>query len=169
MAYPDNPEVFLFKSMPSSPVRERERKRETKSERERQRGRERESKKRGSALSVPHSVSQSACVIIWFFKNLSCFSAVDQPRPNEVIVLAGSRGPKLNGTLSEVDGLGLDLGILISCKQLIISYSTFGMWAGTHFIKPFVLQFTQLPKISKYLSQGSLTEGGGSVQLTSLF
>ncbi len=52
---------------PSSPVREREtereRDKEIKRERKREGERERESRKCGHALSVPHSVSQSACVI----------------------------------------------------------------------------------------------------------
>jgi hypothetical protein len=54
----------------SSPVRERERDKEKEGGKERER--ERESRKCGRALSVPHSVSHSACVIIILILHRRC-------------------------------------------------------------------------------------------------
>ena len=33
-------------------------------------------------------------------------------------------------SLSDIDAIGLDFGLLTLCQHLVISYSTFGMWAG---------------------------------------
>ena len=46
---------------------------------------------------------------------------------NDIFVLAGSQR---DTSLSDIDALGLDFGLLTLSQHLVISYSTFGMWAG---------------------------------------